>query len=176
MISRLFAASVLYLAQVGSGQACETSPEDADTLGTIERLTNNDVCRALTTGFGDAHDCTAGHYSKDDLTIDVARIDLDKGFAKIPFVIVAPSSQLSGIVGGQGYESHRFQALLFLGLDCAPKYLILLHEPRYLRGSWNVASDPGNPNWKLFTDGDRIEVLQGKVSGWFIKIFEGENK
>jgi hypothetical protein len=135
------------------------------------------VCVALAEGLGEKFKCAGGHYSSEDTTIDVYTIDRDKGFVRIDFKIVAKSMRLSGYVGKSGYESHAFEALLFAGFDCMLKYWITFREPRFMKGPWRVASDPGNPNWTLYTDGDRLTPLRDRVQNWFVQVFDkGDEK
>lgn len=172
MILWLTQVAVFYLGVCTASFACTVDPRYDRTVEVIQNLTADEVCRSLVAGLQRGSHCDNAHYGSDGITVDVFTVDKDEGFVRVDFKIVAPSDQLSGIIGGRGYESHAFEGLLFLGLDCLPKYWVTPREPRYIRGHWTSVPDPGNVNWTLYTDGDRIGPLRDKVQSWFILLFK----
>jgi len=143
---------------------------DEEQSGYAERaktISSTEICNAVSSGIvGHAVNCTNGIYEIDDILVKVTRglgvvVQFDIFF-------IGPSEKLSGKVSNNGYESHKFKTMFFLDFSCRNVLWRYAYEPRYLKGSFDIAKNVSNPNWTLYSDNDRISSLSESVQSWIL--------
>jgi hypothetical protein len=150
---------------------------DAEQREYAERaqtITATEICNAVSSGIaGQEVSCTNGVYEEDEIWVTVNRglgvvVQFDIFF-------LAASDRLSGVVSGSGFESHKFKTMLFLDFSCRNVLWRYAYEPRYLRGNFRIARNLANPNWRLYSDNDRISYLSESLQTWVVQALIQDN-
>lgn len=117
--------------------------------------------------------CEGGAYdSQDGVKVSVGMLNDLNGINMSIIDILAPSKALSGYVTGHGYESHKFELVLFKSYQNEETFWLGISEPRYIRGGLSIALQAENPNWTLYEGGeggDRLQELRDKVKLWICR-------
>jgi hypothetical protein len=158
--------SALLLALPHNAMAC-LDDEQRSYSERAQSITANEICNAISSGIARQNvSCSNGFFENGEMLVEVTRglgvpVQFDIFF-------IASSEDLSGIVSGAGYESHKFKVLLFLDFSCRNVIWRYAYEPRYIRGSYQLALNRANPNWTLYSDNDRIVSLSERVQVWVV--------
>lgn len=132
-----------------------------------QSITANEICDAVSSGIAKEDvSCSNGIFENDEMYVAVNR-----GLGVVvqfDILFLAASENLSGVVSGKGYESHKFKTMFFLDFSCRNVIWRYAYEPRFIRGNYNTARDLGNPNWTLYSDNDRISSLSESLQTWVV--------
>ncbi len=162
-----FFAIVALVTFTRAALACVTD-EQSKYSQRAQTFTPSEVCGAIVTGItGVETTCEGNKFNKDQIRVAVTRT-LNNEIVEFDAQFIAPSEMLSEFVGKSGYESHKYKILFFLDFNCRNMIWTYTYEPRYIKHFFDVSGDLNNPNWTLYSDVDRLQVLDSKFRGWIV--------
>jgi hypothetical protein len=153
--------------------ACSLTPAEILNKKRAQTISSSELCAAVLSGIASREVvCADGKGHWEEVTTKVTRRP-DNRIVQFDMEIKGPSGLLANIVGGSGYESHKYKIMLFLDFNCVNSYWYYEYEPRYIRASYRAALDDGNKNWRLFSDNDRIVSLSQRIDNWIVAALKG---
>lgn len=165
---RLVALVALPFMWCSAAVACQ-SEEQRSYTERAKTISPAEICNAVASGItGRSVLCPSNRYSQDQVEVVVTRT-LRSEIAEFDVLFLARSDRLSGRVGDRGFESHKYKILLFHDFQCRNMIWTYTYEPRYIRAGFHVAKNLSNPNWTLYSDGDRLTALEELFRTWVVE-------